>query len=416
MDYAMQHNYNVKNAQLNVLIQEVQNKQTTSAAYPHIAGKAEFDNFKIPTQSFINQRAFNPLAPDGIVPIAFTLPYAASAGISGSQVLFDGSVLVALQARNTVMELARQQEKLSRSELRYNIFKTYNSVVVVQHQYGLLKNMLTYLRSMMRDMTLMRENGFVEKIDESRLAVAVNNAVNDSMRIGNLEKLTEQVLKYQIGMDINAPITLTDTNLNDHVVNAPTLVGQDADYDRVPEMALANSQVTMYQYNLKRYQYSALPSIAVFAAYGSNYGSDKFKDIMKFKNYWANETIGLQLNVPIFNGMLRQNQMKEARLNIERSKNSVAFLTQSLDFQSIQSKTSLRNALLQIQNQRKNLELANDVLELARKKYKEGVGANLEVTTAQNDYLMAQNNYFATMLDLLNAEAELRKALGLFNY
>ena len=54
-----------------------------------------------------------------------------------------------------------------------------------------------------------------------------------------------------------------------------------------------------------------------------------------------------------------------------------------------------------------------DVLDLAQKKYKAGVGSNLEVTQAQTDQLTAQNNYFNALLDVINAEADLKKALGL---
>ena len=59
------------------------------------------------------------------------------------------------------------------------------------------------------------------------------------------------------------------------------------------------------------------------------------------------------------------------------------------------------------------MDLAQDVLDLAQKKYKAGVGSNVEVNQAQNDLLQAQNNYFSSLLDLINAEADLKKALGL---
>ena len=59
------------------------------------------------------------------------------------------------------------------------------------------------------------------------------------------------------------------------------------------------------------------------------------------------------------------------------------------------------------------MDLANDVLDLAQKKYKAGVGSNLEVTQAQTDLLRSQNNYFSALLDIINAEADLKKALGL---
>jgi outer membrane protein TolC len=78
-----------------------------------------------------------------------------------------------------------------------------------------------------------------------------------------------------------------------------------------------------------------------------------------------------------------------------------------------QARGSLKNSLLQLQSQKRNLELADDVVDLAQKKYKAGVGSNLEVTSAQSEQLKALNSYISTLLNIINAEVDLKKALGL---
>ena len=98
---------------------------------------------------------------------------------------------------------------------------------------------------------------------------------------------------------------------------------------------------------------------------------------------------------------------------IGNSQNNIENIKQTIDFQSSVSRTTLKNAILQTQSQHRNLDVANDVLDLARRKYKAGVGSNLEVTTAQTEQLRAQTNYFSSLLDIINAEADLKKALGL---
>jgi hypothetical protein len=101
------------------------------------------------------------------------------------------------------------------------------------------------------------------------------------------------------------------------------------------------------------------------------------------------------------------------KLKIEKTRNNIEYTKQSIDFQAATARTTLKNALLQIQSQKRNLDLSNSVLDLAQRKYKAGVGSNLEVTTAQTDLLRSQNNYFAALLEAINAEADLKKALGL---
>jgi outer membrane protein len=414
MDYAMKHNYTIKNSQIDVEIQHAQNNQTLSSSYPHINGKASFTDFDVPQRTFIDANNFSPSVPRGtIVPIQFTLPYAGDANITTSQLLFDGSVLVAWKARNTVMELAKQGAEVTEENVRYNVFKAYNSIVVAYRQFGILQNALVYARSLEHDIEVTRQNGFAEKIDVERTSVQVNNLATDSIRIYNMLKISEDALKFAMGMGMDKKIVLVDTNIDQRRQSAAKLMAEDENYDRVPEYNLFNTQLRLNEYNLERYKLAALPSLSGFWQYGSNYGSNQVSSIFKLNRYWSYSTLGLQLNVPIFNGMLRINQMKEARLNIEKSKNNIDNIKLTIDFMTAQSRTSLRNSILQLQSQRRNMELAEDVLDLAERKYKAGVGSNLEVTQAQTDQLRAQTNYFNAMLEVINAEADLKKALGL---
>lgn len=74
----------------------------------------------------------------------------------------------------------------------------------------------------------------------------------------------------------------------------------------------------------------------------------------------------------------------------------------------------MKNSLLQAESQKRNLALSNSVLDLAEKKYKEGVGSSLEVTQAQTEHLRTQSNYFNALLNVINAEADYIKAQGNF--
>ncbi len=415
MDYALKHNYSIKNAQLDVLIQHIQNNETLSASYPHINGKVEFDDFDIPQKSFFDASNFDKSLPKGSIgPVSFTVPFSTSVGITTSQLLFDGAVFVAWKARNTVMELAKQTGAVTEENVRYNVYKAYNSLVIAYRQYEIIKSSLAYARSLEHDLKVTRRNGFAEQIEVDRTSVQVNNLATDSIRIGNLLKVSENLLKYQIGMNMSTDIILTDTNVEQHKLDAMDMLTLESNYERVPEYNLAHTSLLLNEFNLTRYKLTALPSLSTFWAYGYNYGSDHLRYMFnKLNKYEPSSTIGIQLNMPIYNGSLRTNQVHETQLNIEKSKNNIELAKQTIDFQVVTSRTNLKNAILQVQSQKRNMELSNRVLDLAQKKYKGGVGSNLEVTQAQTDVLRSQTNYFSALLDLINGEADLKKALGL---
>ena len=416
MDYAIKHSYTVKNAQLDVLIQQAQNSQTTSSALPSVSGKYEFNYFPRPQQSFLNARTFgDTTAPDVVGPVAFTIPFSSNASLSASQVLFDGSLFVALQARKAVVELAKRKAEYTQEELKYNIYKTYYSCAVIAQQFNILTASIAYLRSITHELEATYQSGLVEKIEVARLTVQLNNLINDSLTTVNGLRLNEQVLKYQMGMDIETPIELTDNDVTAHATSALKVFADQIDYKSIAQYKLATTGVLLREYDLKRYRLAAIPSIVGIGGFGTNYGAEKFKDIFKFRSYESYSIVGLQANVNIFGGFKRQYQVIEAKLNLEKSKNDLENAKLGINFQAAQARTSLRNALLQLKSQDQNLELAKDVLQLAQKKYKAGVGTNLEVTTAQSEELKTRNAYFVTLLNIINAEADLKKALGMFN-
>ena len=412
IDYALKNNLTAKNSRIDIDIQKSQNNQTTAAAYPRINGKAELDDFPNPQKQFIDGTYFG--SPGKIVSFSFSLPYATSAGISGSQLLFDGSVAIALKARNAAMEFARQNSAVTEEAVRYNIIKAYKWLVIIHEEYEIVKSTMKYARSAQHDMHVTFEQGFAEKVDVERTDVQVNNLVSDSMRIANSNVVSEQALKFVMGMDINTPIVLTDTNFEAYNTESLSLIDMTADYERVPEFSVLKTVVTLNGYNLKRYQLAGLPSLSAFGGLGYNYGSNHFADLWKFNSTYAfNSAVGLQLNVPIFNGMQRRNQVWEAKLNVQKANNNLQFMKQNIDEMSSQSRNNLKNAMLQVATQKRNLELANDVLDLSEKKYKAGVGSNQEVTLAQTEQLRAQNAYFNALFDMITAQTDLKKYLGL---
>ena len=70
------------------------------------------------------------------------------------------------------------------------------------------------------------------------------------------------------------------------------------------------------------------------------------------------------------------------------------------------------NAYLTLERQKKNMELAQHVYEVSRKKYESGVGSNTEVVNAQSSLTEAQTNYYNSVFDMLVAKIDYLKATG----
>lgn len=410
MNLAVRNNYQAKNARLDIKKQKALNAEVTGLAYPNISAKGEFNDYINQIQSFVPAEFVG--GPAGtFIAVPFTPKFTSTASVSGSQLLFDGSVMVALQARKALLQLYTQMSEMTDQEIRYNINVAYNSIVVAQKQFKILQESIIYARSMTNDMEAMYDNGFIEKIELDRTHVNLNNLIADSLRIHNALEVNEQLLKYQMGIANHQEIELIDTNLNGYFKDAASMLLDEVDYmDRI-DFRMLQTQVDLNKYDLKRHQYSGLPQLAVFGSAAYTYSTNDFKDVFN-KPYIFYSLVGVQLKVPIFDGLQRRNRVKQAQITLLQTQNQLDNLKLGIDFEENRAKTMLKNALISMNNQQRNLELAKNVLRLAKTKYDAGVGSNTEVALAQTDMLTAQNNYFQSLLNVVNAQADLKKALG----
>jgi outer membrane protein TolC len=415
LNYAVRNQVSVRNARLDVDIQRAQNSEITGQALPQINGSNAFTYNAVPVKSFLPAQIINPNAPAGsFVPVTFVPNFQNTAQIAASQILFDGSVFVALQARNTILSLIALGVNASEEEVRYNVTKAYQGLIVARRQFNILGQSLQYARSITHDLDVMREAGFVEKIEVDRSQVQLNSLETDSIRTVNMIEVGEQALKYAMGMPIATPIVLADTALSEVLPAAQAILGNELRYDNRIEFLQLNTQLKLNEFDVKRYRYQRLPTLSAFANSAYTYGASTFGEIAKPNNYLFYLITGLNLNVPIFQGRQIHHRVKRAELQVAKTRNNIENLELTIDLQTAQSRSTLRNNLLQLQNQQRNLDLANSVLDLAQKKYKAGVGSNVEVTQAQTQAQQAQNNYFNSLLEVINAKTDLQRALGDF--
>lgn len=409
---AVKNNVQAKNARLDRMNQKAINAEVTGLALPQVSAKGEFTDYLNPIQSFVPAE-FVGGPPGTFIAVPFTPKYGATASATANQLLFDGSVLVALQAKKTLLELYDRQVQLTEEEIRYNIQKAYYALVVAEKQYNTLKETVKYLRNIGNETQAYYDNGLNEKIDVDRVNVQINNLASDSIKLGNTLRISKDMLKHQMGVSLDIPILLTDTSVENNLAEARDLLLEQVEYSDRTDYLLLETQLDANLYDLKRHQLSGLPSLAAFGTAAYTYQTNTFEDIFKSR-YIFYSLIGLQLNVPIFDGLQRRNRVKQAKFSVQKTRNNIEDLERGIDQQVKQYKTTLKNAIYSLNNQERNFELSKEVLETARKKYNAGVGSSIEVSQSQTDMLSAQSNYYQAMLEVINARSDLQKSLGEF--
>ena len=155
------------------------------------------------------------------------------------------------------------------------------------------------------------------------------------------------------------------------------------------------------------------PKLSFGMGFGTNTGSNKFSDVLKFGERWfPNANFGLSLQVPIFDGFRRSALMQRGKLGLKKTENRIKDFQRTIDLQVGQAIIQLTNGIETLEAQKQNMELASEVYRLAQIKYKEGVGSNLEIVDAENAYKTSETNYYMALYETLIAKVDLEVAKG----
>ena len=414
VDYAMKNQNSVKNAELDKEIAVQKVKETVAIGLPQVNGKASYQNFlDIPTQvipNFIGPAAgMAPGTYPEFIAAQFGVTNNMSLGIEASQLLFDGNYLLGLKAASVYKDLSIKALKRTKIETQVNVTKAYYNSLVAKKNLELLDANVNQLKKTLDDTKAYYDQGFVEKVDIDRLNVLYNNLITERENISRVVELSKVVLKFQIGMPLNSSLELKD-KLEDIVLQQSLNSEEKVNVDARVEYQLLKTQMRLNELDYKRNIVTRAPSLVAFGSYSQNaFNNDIGKLTDKF---YPTTVVGLQLNVPIVGSGKKWYQTKQARLNLEKSKNDLRNLESALDLESKNANVTFNNSVSSLNNQRKNMELASEILRVSKAKYEQGVGSSLEVVTAQTSLKEAETNYINALFNALVAKIELEKSKG----
>ena len=339
----------VKNAILDLKIQEQTNRGITAAAYPQIKGSLSttyYPNVAVQTfPNFIAAATYGVLEQEGVkngngepikspddfgfIEAAFGTKWNGSGGVSLSQILFDGQVFVGLQARQTSIDWQQKNIELTQENIKANIYKVYYQLVASKTQISQLDANIARTEKQLHDAGELYKNGFREKIDVDRATVQLANLQTEKLKVTNTINNGYLGLKLLIGMPVQDTLMLTDS-----ITDADTKKGllnegiyQYTDRKDYQYLELGKR---LNEYNIKRYKLSKWPTASLSGSYSKVAMRDQF-NLFKKGDWFTSSYIGLDINIPIFSGFAKNADIEKAQLELQQTQNQLDNLKISID-------------------------------------------------------------------------------------
>ena len=432
VDIAFKNVAELKNARLDYKITDARNKEVAGMAYPQLSGSASVNHYlTLPQIQFpdatekrvydvlraegVKDGSGNPITTEGEINVqnfSFFTPWNVAAGVTLSQLLFEPQVFVGLQARKALLESSDIQIKVAEDNVREAVYKSYYAVLIAKKQLTYLQESEKRLEKLNNDMKVMFNNGFVEKLDIDKSTVSLNNTRSSINQLKNGISISYAALKMTLGLSQADSLVLKDSLSTQQIKDG--LLEETFSFDDRNEVRLLNKAKELQGYDIKRYKLSYFPTVSAFYSFQKNgQRSANFSSASDKPWFWYNTNIiGLSLNVPLFDGMQKRQKIRQSEFTLEKLDNSLDNLKKGIDLEKTIAKNTLTNAIISMDMQEKNMELAMGIYNTEKKKYEEGLGSSFAILQSDTELQLAQSNYFRALYDAIIAKVSYLKSLG----
>jgi len=337
--------------------------------------------------------------------------WSANAEAKLTQMLFSQAVFMGLKAARTTREFYLLNQQLTENEIIEKVAKAYYQVYQTRQMLQNIEANLALTQKTAGVVKGLNEAGLAKKIDLDRTTVALNNLKSARQQALNGLQLSENALKYMIGMPMNESITLPKEGFE---ANYDLAFDKGNTNNRI-ELQVLEKQKQLLDINVKVQRAALYPSLALQATYGYLSMGPKTpifygeKDKVYGSDYSA---ITLGLNIPIFSGFGTRAKIRQAQIESQALEATLKDTRLAMDLAHENARSQLTNNLLTIDSQKENVKLAEEVLLNTQNNYRQGLASLTDLLEAERSLSDAKNNYTTALLDYKLAEIELLKSQG----
>jgi outer membrane protein len=331
-----------------------------------------------------------------------------SGNLQVSQNLYNQAVLIGVKAAKATQEAAAMLETVTRESIVYNISSTYYSVQVLGDNLGRLAENIRNLEKTTQINAVLKENEIVSANVHNRMLINLENLRNQYDNQSLLYDKNITLLKHLMNIDINEEIKISPFDYTASV----TLTESD-DITQRPDLMLQQAQLRLSEFDKKSVAAGYFPVLTNTATFGYSGYYDSFAPHKQINGDWIKTSyFALSLKIPVFDGLRKQNQLRQKEIAIQKNLNTLSLMKSSAHKELIDAKENyITNKNLLVSN-KKSLDLAEQLFTSSQSEYENGITSITEFLNAQNDLTTARTNYSNALLNLKLAELSLKKANG----
>lgn len=398
IDYALDHQPAVKQAEINQDITDLQIKNKLADWYPQLNFNYNYQrNFELPVNIIGGNQ------------VRLGVLNTSALQFTATQNIFNRDALLASRTQQDVKLVASKQTENAKINLVANVSKNFFDLLATEQQRKITDANIIMLSRSLKDARARYDAGVTDKTDYQRATIALNNAVASKKEIEEALNAKIANLKFLINYPGEKELSLQyDSAILEQEIYLDTL--QPASYAKRVEYQQLQAQLRLQEANVRYNKWSYIPTISANGAYIRNFLNDDFAKL--YNQSSPNSYAVLTLGFPIFQGGKRKNNIIIAERQADQTKLE---LTNFINQAGSEYRTAMARYRASMANYlalKENMELAAEVHRVIELQYREGIKTYLELITAQTDLQASQINYFNAVYGLLSSKIDVQKADG----
>lgn len=418
IDFALENNSNLKKSKLELEKSFESRREIMGSLLPQISGSGSL-NYNLKKAQFVMPNFVNDMLPPNMqdpnaskyMTIEMGTNYSAGVGATLNQQILNFTLFNTLEIAKTAESMATLGVESKEEEVIAQTANIYYAVQSTAYAAEQFKQSIRLIDKMLVTMESNYQNGLVKKVDLDRLKVNRVNLSTQQSAVENAIDIQKNLLKLQMGMDMNQPIEIEviDLAIFEQKVEAPNLQGFEL--AQLIPFQLIQQQHKIGHLQVKSVKSELLPSLMLGVNYQYNLLGDKLFGSDDSYSY-PSSVIGLNLRIPIFSGMSKNAKLKGAQIELMKLREDEQSVRQSLTMAYQNALLKLSDSRQTIDAQRQNLELAAEVFRITQENYQQGLASMSDVLNANSSLIQSQISYADALSKYMGAYIELRKANG----
>lgn len=400
INYAIQNSLQVQQASLNQSQAQLTKKQAIWAQAPNVS--ASYRN------GLNIGNSVNPTNNELITVPNFT---------SGPSLNINGVIFQGLQVRNTIkqskvdLEATQKDVEQAKNDVALSVAQAYLSILLGEESKGVFQEQAKVTKAQYDQTIKLIEGGVLAENskydleaqmarDEENIVIAQNNidlAYVNLKVLMNIDVAKE--IAIQIVGDLEVDETLEESSLEE--IYKEAMVNQ-------PNILAAKLREKSAELGVRIAKGALWPTVSYYGGLGSNY-STAFKDprtgddIPYFTQLGitASANLGINISVPIFNGLRTRIGIQRAELGIKVAELGTTQLEATLKSSIERALVDVRAAKKRLAVSRKSVEATRLSVENTRKRYDLGVVNSFELTSVQNTLIATESSVLQAKYDYL---------------